>query len=155
MGEYIRTTLTFGGKLPRSAVPELIELLDEKGFYDQTVYDGHREGRLTEEMLKDELVADDVNYGDCTDILNHVTSFGVSYRQWMDACSGEDPDVRQRIVMPDGTVVEKHAQAGDGHSPMLTYAELLETVNLIDGFAKLIAEAKWWEQELTLEIVDG
>lgn len=152
MGEYIRTTLTFGGTLKRSDVPELIELLEAKMFYDQVVHESFREGRLTEEMLKDTLTADEVNYGDCTDILNWAADHGLSWRQWMDACSGEDPDIRQRITKPDGTYVEKRAPA-EHEEPMLPYSAILQADALSTGWATLLADAKWWAQELKLEIV--
>lgn len=152
MGEYIRTTIRFGGTLKRSDVPELIELLEAKQFYDQVVYKSFREGRLTEEMLKDTLVADEVNYGDCSEICAWANDHGLSWRQWMDACSGEDPDIRQRVAGPDGTYVEKRAPA-EHEEPMMPYSSLLVIENQIDGFAKLLADAKWWAQELVLEIV--
>lgn len=149
MGERIATTLTLGGKVKRADAEELIELL---GQYDFWVNDGANYGvPLTVDLLLlDQLRADEVNYGQIDDVIAFCHENDIAYEHWVEDCQGAPPLMYRWVP---GMDAPKLTSCVEGE-PAIPISRILEVENLVDGFAKLIAEAKAWTKSLPpLEIV--
>lgn len=142
MGEYVPTSIKFGGKLQAKFVETLIVLLNDKMFC--TDQDGENPDRTN---LNERFRADEVNYGQIEAIVDFCKTHQLDYEHWIDACSGEDPTIerwvsgeRESLSFSDGEV-------------MIPLARVLEVETLVSGMANLLARAKRWNTPLELKII--
>lgn len=135
MGEYVPVTVQLGGKLNASAVPELIRILEDQGFWVDD------EGP-TEANLGALFRAEEVNYGQTIELDSFVSAHGLDYQKWCDACMGGDPDITRSI----GGV--KHTAPASEGEPMLPFTDVLKVETMLQGMADLIKLAKWWKSDL-------
>jgi hypothetical protein len=145
MGEYIPATVQFGGKVKRSLIPTLIELLER---YDMRA-EGDEEAEPTPENITEKFRGDQINYGQIEDITTFCQSHNIDYEHWADGANGGDPYIVRWI---DGK--EEMLGYSDGEI-MIPLARVLEIETLITGMADLIALARRWAKPLEMEIVDG
>jgi hypothetical protein len=112
MGEYIGTTVTFGGKVKRSDIQKLVEVMLDSGVEDLVTAHEEKRGAVT---------IGETNYGRAEELCGMLEDLGLSYRRNCDAKYDWDGECEIFNAATGKSHEVSSTQDGD---PYLTYSDL-------------------------------
>lgn len=148
MGDRVTVRFTFGGKIKRSEVDDLMKLLREENAYSQETG-----GKVTlDDLLEgNELYVPEVNYAQTDEIDTFCEMHGIDFDKWHESGGGFHGAA---IRMRNSVLSELPAIDGE---PMVPLSKVLEVETLVTGMANLVNLAKQWKAGdlAEFEIIEG
>lgn len=153
MGDRCTVSISFGGIITRTVAEGLVNAMDGWGFMDSTwtkPISADDMDHAIATLLENGPTAEEINYGDISEVTNYCQEHGIAYDKWNGA-GGDYTEGLERFVGG----VKRSAGIIDGE-PAIAISRLLKAESLATGLGDLLAEARWWAEPLpAFEIVDG